>query len=125
MNSSGMKKKAMKKRRGAGFDACDGGPAAIGPCRGVEIMGVKVTGFLEYTRETPERRPPAERVNDWFEIYNPFPEDRIRSRARAAWIAACPSAIPAARSPTSFPTGTIWCGADAGSEAIRVLHSHQ
>jgi glutamate synthase (NADPH/NADH) small chain len=28
-----------------------------------------VTGFLEYTRETPERRPVLERVNDWFEVY--------------------------------------------------------
>ncbi len=33
----------------------------------------KVTGFMEYTRELPARRPPAERINDWFEIYQPFP----------------------------------------------------
>ena len=33
----------------------------------------KVTGFLEYARETAERRPVVERVNDWFEIYRPFP----------------------------------------------------
>ena len=41
--------------------------------------------------------PAAERINDWFEIYQPFPEDNCARRARAAWIAACPSAIPAAR----------------------------
>ena len=58
----------------------------------------KVTGFLEYTRELPQRRPPAERINDWFEIYQPFPgRAACRRRARAAWIAACRSAIPAAR----------------------------
>ena len=28
----------------------------------------KVTGFLEYQRETPTRRPVAERVNDYFRI---------------------------------------------------------
>ena len=33
----------------------------------------KVTGFLEFERETPRRRPVAERVNDWFEIYQDFP----------------------------------------------------
>jgi len=40
----------------------------------------KVTGFMEYTREVAERRSPAERVNDWFEIYLPFPEDRLRAQ---------------------------------------------
>jgi glutamate synthase (NADPH/NADH) small chain len=87
----------------------------------------KVTGFLEYVRETaPQRRPPAERVNDWFEIYQPFPEEKIRARrARAAWIAACPSAIPAARSPTSFPTGTTWCIAAAGAKPSRAARHQQ
>jgi glutamate synthase (NADPH/NADH) small chain len=40
----------------------------------------KVTGFMEYTRETPQRRPPAERIKDWFEVYLPFPEDKIRTQ---------------------------------------------
>jgi glutamate synthase (NADPH/NADH) small chain len=33
----------------------------------------KVTGFKEYTREMPARRPVAERVHDYFEVYQPFP----------------------------------------------------
>jgi glutamate synthase (NADPH/NADH) small chain len=41
----------------------------------------KVTGFLEYAREVPTRRPPAERIRDWFEIYQPFPEESIRTQA--------------------------------------------
>ena len=57
----------------------------------------KVTGFLEFERETPARRPVEERVNDWFEIYQDFPSKRCAGRARAAWIAACRSAITAAR----------------------------
>ena len=28
---------------------------------------------MEYTREVPQRRDPAERIKDWFEIYQPFP----------------------------------------------------
>jgi glutamate synthase domain-containing protein 3 len=57
----------------------------------------KTTGFMEYRRELPERRPVTQRVNDWFEIYLDFPKTRSGSRARAAWTAACPSATPAAR----------------------------
>jgi len=41
----------------------------------------KVTGFLEHTRELPERRPAAERIKDWFEIYRPFPETNLQSQA--------------------------------------------
>jgi len=43
------------------------------------VMG-KVTGFIEYGRETPGRRPPAERINDWFEVYQDFPEDKVRTQ---------------------------------------------
>ncbi|HJT86345.1 MAG TPA: glutamate synthase subunit beta [Bryobacteraceae bacterium] len=38
----------------------------------------KVTGFMEYTREVPQRRPPADRIKDWFEIYLPFTEDKLK-----------------------------------------------
>ena len=41
----------------------------------------KATGFLEYTRETPERRPVYERVNDWFEVYQDFDEDKLKKQA--------------------------------------------
>lgn len=40
----------------------------------------KVTGFMEYQRETFGRRPVAERVNDWFEVYQPLPEERVRTQ---------------------------------------------
>ena len=40
----------------------------------------KVTGFKEYTRELPARRPVAERINDYFEIYQPFPEEHVREQ---------------------------------------------
>jgi glutamate synthase (NADPH/NADH) small chain len=40
----------------------------------------KITGFMEYPRELPMRRPPAERVNDWFEIYRDFSQEKVRTQ---------------------------------------------
>ena len=40
----------------------------------------KITGFMEYTRELPQRRPPDVRIQDWFEIYQPFPEESSRKQ---------------------------------------------
>ncbi len=41
----------------------------------------KVTGFLEIQREQPTRRAVNDRVEDWFEIYQPFPEEKQRDQA--------------------------------------------
>ncbi|HWE85445.1 MAG TPA: glutamate synthase subunit beta [Terracidiphilus sp.] len=41
----------------------------------------KVTGFLEIDREQPTRRKAEERVKDWFEIYEPFPEEKQKEQA--------------------------------------------
>ena len=41
----------------------------------------KITGFLEHTRETPPRRPVIERVNDWFEVYQDFPDSKLQDQA--------------------------------------------
>jgi glutamate synthase (NADPH/NADH) small chain len=40
----------------------------------------KDTGFLEYGRELAPRRPVTQRVNDWFEIYLDFPEEKLRTQ---------------------------------------------
>src|SRR5579863_932392 len=40
----------------------------------------KVTGFLELEREQAARRKPEERIQDWFEIYQPFPEEKQREQ---------------------------------------------
>ena len=40
----------------------------------------KITGFLEIKREQPERRKPEERIKDWFEIYQPFTEEKQREQ---------------------------------------------
>src|ERR1039457_4607190 len=40
----------------------------------------KVTGFLEIQREQPARRQVEERLQDWFEIYEPFAEEKQRAQ---------------------------------------------
>ncbi len=41
----------------------------------------KITGFIEYDRETPEPRPVEERLSDFREVYRPMPEDVSRRQA--------------------------------------------
>ena len=38
-------------------------------------------GFLKFEREGPVRRPVAERLRDWREVYLPFPGDQLRVQA--------------------------------------------
>src|SRR5687768_9709577 len=40
----------------------------------------KPTGFKEIPRELPKRRPVELRILDWNEIYNPFPDDKLRGQ---------------------------------------------
>jgi glutamate synthase (NADPH) small chain len=41
----------------------------------------ETTGFLEWGRVTPARRPIAVRVNDWREVYEPFAPDELARQA--------------------------------------------
>ncbi|MEO6810737.1 MAG: glutamate synthase subunit beta, partial [Isosphaeraceae bacterium] len=40
----------------------------------------KPTGFLEFPRTTPTRRPVPERLQDWREVYNPLPVVTLREQ---------------------------------------------
>ena len=40
----------------------------------------KPTGFLEIARETPSRRPIPQRVNDYLEVYEPFPVEKLQAQ---------------------------------------------
>jgi glutamate synthase (NADPH/NADH) small chain len=40
----------------------------------------KPTGFMEYSRELPMARPPAERVQDWKEFHGHSPEAKLRDQ---------------------------------------------
>jgi len=40
----------------------------------------KPTGFLEFQRELPTSRPPAERVHDWLEFHDHMPEAKLQEQ---------------------------------------------
>src|SRR3954463_764746 len=83
----------------------------------------KVTGFIEYQRETPGRRPPSERVQDWFEIYEPLPEDKIRkqgARCMDCGVPFCHTGCPVSNIIPDW-NDLVWHG--RWHEANRVLHA--
>lgn len=41
----------------------------------------KITGFMEFSRESPTRRPVPERVHDWLEVYEDFPVAKLKEQA--------------------------------------------
>jgi len=41
----------------------------------------ETTGFMQWTRITPKRRPVTDRLEDWKEVYEPFPGDLLQQQA--------------------------------------------
>jgi glutamate synthase (NADPH) small chain len=83
----------------------------------------KVTGFLEYKREMPQRRPVAERVNDWFEIYQEFTTDKVRTqgaRCMDCGVPFCHTGCPLTNIIPDF-NDLVFRG--RWKDAIRTLHS--
>ncbi len=83
----------------------------------------KVTGFLEYTREVPGRRPVAERVNDWFEIYEPFPNERVQMQGARCMDCGVPFCHTGCPLNNVIPDWNDLVYRDRWRDAIRVLHS--
>jgi len=57
----------------------------------------KPTGFKEFERETPETRPVAERLGDYREIYQDFPEEKLiqqAARCMDCGVPTCHSGCP-------------------------------
>jgi glutamate synthase (NADPH) small chain len=83
----------------------------------------KVTGFIEYSRETPSRRPVAERVNDWFEVYQDFPEDKVRTQGARCMDCGLPFCHTGCPLNNIIPDWNDLVYRDRWRDAIRVLHS--
>lgn len=83
----------------------------------------KVTGFKEYTRETPTRRAVDERVNDYFEVYQEFPEDKVRTQAARCMDCGIPFCHTGCPVNNIIPDWNDLVYHDQWREAIRVLHS--
>jgi glutamate synthase (NADPH) small chain len=83
----------------------------------------KDTGFMEFTREMPTRRPVSERVNDWFEIYLDFPEEKLRKQGARCMDCGVPFCHTGCPLNNIIPDWNDLIYRGRWREAIRVLHS--
>ena len=86
------------------------------------IMG-KVTGFLEIEREQPTRRAPNERIKDWFEIYEPFPEEKQREQGARCMDCGVPFCHTGCPVNNLIPDWNDLVYNDRWEAAIRRLHA--
>jgi glutamate synthase (NADPH/NADH) small chain len=83
----------------------------------------KVTGFMEYQRETPERRPVEERVNDWFEIYKEFPIEKAQIQGARCMDCGVPFCHTGCPLNNLIPDWNDLAYRGRWQAAIRVLHA--
>jgi glutamate synthase (NADPH) small chain len=83
----------------------------------------KPTGFLEYTRELPQRRPPQERVKDWFEIYQEFPTDRVQQQGARCMECGVPFCHTGCPVNNHIPDWNDLVYKGRWEEAVRRLHA--
>jgi glutamate synthase (NADPH) small chain len=83
----------------------------------------KVTGFLEYERETPERRTIAERVNDWFEVYQDFPIEKAQKQGARCMDCGVPFCHTGCPLNNIIPDWNDLAYRGRWRDAIRVLHA--
>ncbi|HTZ81859.1 MAG TPA: glutamate synthase subunit beta [Candidatus Acidoferrales bacterium] len=83
----------------------------------------KTTGFMDYSRELAPRRPVLERVNDWFEIYQDFPEEQLRkqgARCMDCGVPFCQTGCPVSN---LIPDWNDHVYRGNWKEAVRQLHA--
>jgi glutamate synthase (NADPH) small chain len=83
----------------------------------------KVTGFLEYERETPTRREVKERINDYFEVYQPFPEEKVRTQGARCMDCGIPFCHTGCPVNNIIPDWNDLIYRNEWKDAIRVLHA--
>jgi glutamate synthase (NADPH/NADH) small chain len=83
----------------------------------------KVTGFLEHTRELPQRRPVVERVNDWFEVYQDFPDEKAKTQGARCMDCGVPFCHNGCPLNNVIPDWNDLVYRDRWREAIRSLHA--
>jgi glutamate synthase (NADPH/NADH) small chain len=80
-------------------------------------------GFLEIARVTPERRPVAERVHDWKEVYKEFPEDQLKAQASRCMDCGIPFCNQGCPLGNIIPDWNDLVYRGRWSEAIKRLHA--
>jgi glutamate synthase (NADPH/NADH) small chain len=80
-------------------------------------------GFIEIARITPERRPVAERVHDWKEVYKEFPEDQLKAQASRCMDCGIPFCNQGCPLGNIIPDWNDLVYRGRWSEAIKRLHA--
>ena len=83
----------------------------------------KVSGFLEYTRELPQRRPVPQRINDWFEIYQDFPQDKAQAQGARCMDCGVPFCHTGCPLNNVIPDWNDLVYRGRWKEAVRHLHA--
>ncbi|MDQ6696688.1 MAG: glutamate synthase subunit beta, partial [Actinomycetota bacterium] len=82
-----------------------------------------VTGFLKHGRELPHRRPVPVRLKDWKEVYEPFPEDHLRTQASRCMDCGIPFCNNGCPLGNLIPDWNDLVYRDRWHEAIERLHA--
>jgi len=83
----------------------------------------KVTGFMEYARETPTRRDVKERIHDYFEVYQPFAEEKVRTQGARCMDCGIPFCHTGCPVNNIIPDWNDLVYRSEWRDAIRVLHA--
>jgi glutamate synthase (NADPH/NADH) small chain len=83
----------------------------------------KNTGFMEIAREVPARRPVEVRVNDWFEIYQDFPNENVQAQGARCMDCGIPFCHTGCPLNNIIPDWNDLVYRGRWKEAARVLHS--
>jgi glutamate synthase (NADPH) small chain len=83
----------------------------------------KNTGFKEFPREHAPRRPVTERINDWFEIYLEFPEEKLRAQGARCMDCGVPFCHTGCPVNNLIPDWNDLVYHGRWKEAVRQLHS--
>jgi glutamate synthase (NADPH/NADH) small chain len=83
----------------------------------------KPTGFLEYERTLPQRRPPEERSKDWFEIYQEFPRTAVQEQGARCMECGVPFCHTGCPVNNHIPDWNDLVYRGRWEEAVRRLHS--
>jgi len=83
----------------------------------------KITGFLEINRETPKRRPVAERIHDWQEVYLPFEAEKLQKQGARCMDCGIPFCHQGCPLGNLIPDWNDLVYRDRWREAIDRLHA--
>ncbi len=83
----------------------------------------KVTGFKEFTRETPTRRPVVERVNDFLEVYQPIEREMVTRQAARCMDCGIPFCHTGCPVSNIIPDWNDLVYKDHWKDALRILQS--